>query len=251
MARFKNHYESHAHSLQTLTAIYEFDTFLDSLEVIADMGCGTGLDALWWATLTTRDDPPEPHNYVSYAIDKDIRRIDPRLSEIKKLRVVEADFETVRLPRTVDLMWCHDAFQYAINPLATLRHWNSLMTADGMLILTIDQSISSDYNRLVQRADSYCYYNHNICSLIYMLAVNGFDCKDAYVLKNVNDPWLHMAVYKSSVEPMDPATTSWFDLAEKELLHDSVVDSITRWGHLRQEDIIYPWFDKDWHRPRT
>jgi hypothetical protein len=78
-----------------------------------------------------------------------------------------------------------------------------------------------------------------------MLAVNGFDCRDAYLLKQFNDPWIQMAVYKSDVEPMDPKTTTWFDLADKNLLHPSVVQSITKNGFLKQEEIIMPWLDKE------
>jgi SAM-dependent methyltransferase len=251
MAHFKSAQESHAHSRQTMDAIYEFDTFLDSLEVVADMGCGAGLDAQWWSVLETRDEPPEPRNYYTYAVDKNIKRIDASTADIKRFRSVEADFETVKLPRKVDLMWCHDSFQYSTNPLETLRHWNSLMTTDGMLILIVNQNIRYEYNRLVDRTESQCYFNHNVCNLIYMLSVNGFDCNDAYILKNINDPWIHIAVYKSSIEPMDPKTTTLFDLADLNLLHPSVVNSLNRWGHLRQEDIIYPWLDKDWHRPKN
>ena len=78
-----------------------------------------------------------------------------------------------------------------------------------------------------------------------MLAVNGLDCRDAYLLKQFNDPWIQMAVYKSDVEPMDPRTTTWFDLADKNLLHPSVVQSITKNGFLKQEEIIMPWLDKE------
>jgi hypothetical protein len=54
-----------------------------------------------------------------------------------------------------------------------------------------------------------------------------------------------MAVYKSDVAPMNPRTTTWFDLADKNLLHPSIVQSITKHGHLRQEEIVMPWLDKE------
>ena len=72
-----------------------------------------------------------------------------------------------------------------------------------------------------------------------MLAVNGFDCKDAYFYKNRSDPWLFAAVYKTDIEPMNPAKTSWFDLADLGLLNDSVVQSLGTYGYVRQEDIIF------------
>ena len=55
MALFKNGYDSHQHSLEVLNLLYGYDSFLDNLKVIADMGCGRGYDAQWWAQLTTRE----------------------------------------------------------------------------------------------------------------------------------------------------------------------------------------------------
>jgi hypothetical protein len=78
-----------------------------------------------------------------------------------------------------------------------------------------------------------------------MLAVNGFDCRDAYLLKRWQDPWIHMAVYKTETAPMDPAKTSWLDLIDAGLLHPSVEGSINRNGHLKQEEIVMPWLDRE------
>ena len=248
MVQFKNAQESHEHSLQTLEILYGYDSFLDSLEVVADMGCGRGLDINWWATLETRDDPPEPRNYKCFAVDRNVTRVDPTVAALPNLKVVEQDFENKKLSRKVDLMWSHDSFQYVTNPLHTLKLWNQQMNVNGMLILILPQSTTTEYNRLVARGYNHSYFNHNLVSLIYMLSVNGFDCKDAYALKQENDPWLHIAAYKSDIEPMDPATTSWYDLAEKGLLNTSVENSLNKFGYVRQEDIIYPWLDKDFYR---
>lgn len=46
---FKTDQDSHAHSLQTLNLIANYDDFMDSIRVIADMGCGSGADINWWA----------------------------------------------------------------------------------------------------------------------------------------------------------------------------------------------------------
>jgi hypothetical protein len=83
-----------------------------------------------------------------------------------------------------------------------------------------------------------------------MLAVNGFDCRDAYFYKNMQSNWINVAVYKSG-EPMDPASTSLFDLADKGLFNDSMVGSINSHGYLRQEDIIFTWLDKDFYQAGT
>ena len=244
MDLFRDRYESHDHSLRMLDLISTYDGFMDSLTVIADMGAGSGLDINWWATAETNDDPPVPYNYVCYAIDKNISK----LTDLpKNVQVIQGNFEEKLVPRTIDLLWCHDAFQYALNPIGTLKSWNEQMTVNGMLAITVPQSSNYLYNRLVNRVYDGCFYSHTVCNLIYMLAVNGFDCRDSYMYKAPNDPWIHLAVYKTDVEPMDPATTRWYDLADKGLLHDSLMASINKHGHLRQEDIILPWLDRDWY----
>jgi len=251
MAQSRIAKESHEHSLTILETLYGYDSFLDSLEVVADMGCGAGLDLDWFATLETRDEPPEPRNYICYGVDRDVRSFNADTAQLPNVQIVEADMESFLLPRKLDLVWCHDSFQYVLNPLATLRHWNSMMNQDGMLIIALKQTVSTEYNRLVNRGINFSYYNHNLVNLIYMLAVNGFDCNDAYALKDPNDPWLHVAVYKSDIEPMDPATTNWYHLAEQGLLHPTVESSLNRYGYVKQEDILYPWLDKDWHQIKT
>jgi SAM-dependent methyltransferase len=233
------------HSLKILNQLREYDSFLDSLRVIADMGCGTGEDITWWATLETRDDPPKPYNYKCFAVDRD----PTKLSQIVQLPNIvrwEKDFTNTRIFSTkIDLMMAHDSLQYSHNPLETLKNWNYAMNVNGMLIISVPQHSGVEYNNYYSRSYSGCYYHYTPVNLIYMLAVNGFDCRDAYLLKKFNDPWINVAVYKSDIEPMDPASTSWIDLIDTGLLNISVVESIKKYGYLRQEDIVYPWLDKE------
>jgi len=77
-----------------------------------------------------------------------------------------------------------------------------------------------------------------------MLAVNGWDCRDGFFKKDANDPWLHAIVYKSEVAPMDPLTTNWYKLMEKQLLPETADASILKYGILRQRDLVLPWLDK-------
>jgi hypothetical protein len=60
-----------------------------------------------------------------------------------------------------------------------------------------------------------------------------------------NYGWIHFAVYKSQ-DPMDPASTSWFDLADRGLISDSAMKSLNKFGHVRQEELLFTWLDKDW-----
>jgi SAM-dependent methyltransferase len=209
------------------------------------MGCGIGNEIYWWATLETRDDPPKPYNYNCFAVDIDSSKL-AQIPNLPNLHKVNRDFnDSAIIPVSVDLMWSHDSLQYSHKPIETLRNWNELMTENGMLVLSVPQSNGVEYNRYYSRTYDHCYYNHTPTSLIYMLAVNGFDCRDAYLLKRFQDPWTHLAVYKSNIKPMDPAATSWNDLIELNLLHPTIVNSINRHGHLRQEEIVMPWLDRE------
>ena len=111
-----------------------------------------------------------------------------------------------------------------------------------MLCLTVPTTTNLQYYK--HKFISIGYYNHTLPSLIRMLAVNGWDCRDAYFKKDINEPYIHCAVYKSAVEPLNPATTGWYELADAGLLNESMEKSIDRYGYLRQEDLITMWLDK-------
>jgi hypothetical protein len=246
MAQFNNAHQSHAHSLEVLNLLREHDTFMESISSMADMGAGNCLDTLWWAQATTRDDVRDPLDLKCYAVDKKPKLID--FDQPTNMVYVQKDFETACLPQPVDVIWCHDAFQYAINPIETLGVFNQQMNTNGMLYLGIPMLTQHVYGKWQSIGQNYQYYNHTFLNIVYMLAINGFDVKDAYFRKAIDDPWLHAAVFKGSNELLDPATTSWFELAERGLLHDSLVQSIRQFGLVRQQDALYTWLDKALYR---
>jgi len=248
MALFKNAHYSHEHSLEVLNLLYGYDSFLDSIQTIADMGCGTGLDAEWWATLQTRDDPPEPRNYTVYAVDQTTKQIDPDLLKRNpNIIPIEKNFEERAIPRQVDLIWAHDSFQYARDPFKCLNVWKETLNKDGMLILSIPQGTYVYNGGLKVEQHSQQYYNYNILNLIYMLAVSGFDCNDAYFYRKDNSPWLYAAVYASQHEPLTQNAT-WYDLAERGLINDSLQNSVNKYGHARLDDLVVTWLDKDYYK---
>jgi SAM-dependent methyltransferase len=245
MGLFKNSYASHEHSLEILNMIYGYDSFLDNLRIIADMGCGEGRDAEWWATLTTRDDPPVPHNYRIFAVDKNIKEIDPDiLANNSNIKPLEGDFETRIIPTCVDLIWSHDSFQYAREPFKCLASWKKTLNVNGMLLMAIPQTTYLYNNKLVVANYSQQYYSYNILNMMYMLAVSGFDCRDAYFYRKENSPWLYIGVYASEHEPITQDAT-WYDLAERNLINDSVINSVNKYGYARLEDVVVSWLDKN------
>lgn len=250
MALFKNPYLSHEHSLEVLNLLYGYDSFLDSLTTVADMGCGAGLDVEWWASLMTRDDPPEPRNYTVYAVDQNLGEIDSGiLARNPNIITVEKNFEERVIPRQVDLIWAHDSFQYAQDPFKCLNTWKETLNENGMLILTIPQGTYVKNNSLITEQHSQQYYNYNILNLIYILAVSGFDCNDAYFYRKRNSPWLYAAVYASGHEPLTQQAT-WYDLADRNLINDSLINSVNQYGYARLEDLVVTWLDKDYYKIR-
>jgi SAM-dependent methyltransferase len=243
MALFKNAYDSHQHSLNILNLIYGYDSFLDNILTVADMGCGQGLDSYWWGNLETRDDPPEPRNYIVYAVDKDIGRLEPEVLATKNIIPIEGDFEERLLPRDVDIIWAHDSFQYARDPFKCLATWKRSMNINGMLIMAVPQTTYLLNNRLVVANHSHQYYSHNILSLIYMLAISGFDCNDAYFYRVDNSPWLYAAVYATENDPITEQV-SWYELAEKGLINDYLAKSVNKYGHARLDDLVVQWLDR-------
>lgn len=244
---FSDHESSHDHSLQTLQLLYEYDDFMSSVGTVCDMGCGAGLDLEWWATRTTRDDDPQPLNIICQGIDHEHSlRISDSTPNIKFL---QDNFESLaHAPRhKFDVMWCHDSFQYALDPLGTLRHWHGLMNPNAMLVLIVPQTTNVEGDTLAFDQPDYVYHNWTMVSLIHALAVSGFDCNSGYFLKEATDPWLHAVVYRSEHPPLDPRVTRWYHLADAGLLPGSAVDSLRRYGQVRQRDLVLPWLDKN-HR---
>jgi len=240
--QFGSEADSHAHSLSILNLLREYDDFMMSIDSVADMGCGTGKDLEWWATQTTRDDNPEPLNINCVGYDT----LDKLLVEDRHDNILysQRDFETEVTGTQYDIIWSHDSFQYAINPLQTLAQWNKMLTPGGMLMLSVPQSTNVVFNKQEYNQVDGTYFNYTLVSLIHMLAISGFNCDIGFFQKNANDPWINCVVYKSEHEPMDPRTTRWYDLVDKELLPKTAVDSINACGHLRQQHLVLPWLDK-------
>lgn len=249
-AVFYNDDQSHQHSRHTLESLYEYDDFMGSVTTVADMGCGTGLDLEWWATRTTRDEKPRPLNIKCTGID--LSETLAIAHKYKNITYQQQNFEDMvgSSKKRFDVLWCHNSFQYAVNPLNTLKNWYSLLNENGMLVLIVPQTTNIEYNVQCFDLRDYQYFNYTMVNLIYMLAVNGFDCQDGFFYKDINDPWLHAVVYKSTQAPRDPRTTRWIHLAEANLLPRTAVDSVNRWGYVKQQDLVLPWLDRSLHAMR-
>jgi len=241
--KFAHPGDSHQHSLSTLNQLFEYDDFMLSIRTVLDLGCGIGDDLEWWATRTTRDDNPEPLNIRCTGVD-----LAPGLSLTGKHNNVfyqSIDFEGPIAPTAngYDVLWCHDAFQFALNPVATLSSWWQLASPGAMLYISVPTTQRIYQRQLDYYLGSGCYYHHTLVSLIHMLATAGWDCRGGFFKQTPSDPWIHAAVYKSAHPPKDPKRTNWHELSELKLLPESADASIYAHGHLRQQDLIIPWLD--------
>lgn len=235
---------SHAHSLQVLESLYEFDDFMGSVETVVDMGCGSGLDLEWWATRTTRDLVPRPLNIKCTGID--LNESLGLTQRIKNVTYQRQNFEhdiVMGRKKKFDVVWCHDAFQYVINPFDTLRRWRQVMNPESMLCIIVPQTTNLEFNRQAFDQRDFVYHHWTIVNLIHVLAVSGFDCAGGFFHKQPDSAWLYAVVYNSKHEAMNPATTSWHHLAELELLPESVQQSLEKYGHVRQRDLLLPWIN--------
>jgi SAM-dependent methyltransferase len=244
MTRFGSPESSHAHSLTVLESLYQFDDFMQSLKHVADMGCGSGLDMLWWATRTTRDVGSRPLNIRCTGID--IAESCAATNRHKYISYVPQDFEqAIRVHKTrFDLIWCHDAFQYVQDPFRTLKQWRDVASPNAVLILMVPQTTTFALNREQIEQHDGCYWHWTLINLIHVLAVSGWDCARGFFQKNAGDPWITAVVYRGNHEPLDPRRTRWYELCDLGILPESAVKCIQRLGYLRQQDLVLPWIDK-------
>lgn len=242
---FSSPQASHEHSLRVLESLYEHDDFMESVGRVIDLGCGAdALDLVWWATRTTRDDTPIPLNISCVGVDTVVDSLAPPAKRAG-VHYIKHDLETLaQTKHRYDILWCHDTFQYMINPLGCLANWWNIANPGAMLVLMIPQTTNIEFQRQAFDLPSHCYYNHTVVSLMYMLATTGWDCSSGFFQKHPADPWINIIVYRSGHQPRDPRTTSWYHLAEQGLLPTSAMASLDRYGYVRQRDLLLPWLDK-------
>lgn len=244
MIDFHSPQASHQHSLLTLETLYQFDDFMQSIENVADMGCGPGIDMEWWVTRTTRDPNPRPLNIRCLGIDT--ADSCAASSRHRYISYLPQDFEQpIQVhKRRFDVIWCHNSFQYVQDPFRTLAQWRNIATSGAMLVLIVPQTTNLHLNReQFEQADG-CYWHWTLVNLIHVLAVSGWDCAAGFFQKLAGDPWLTAIVYRSEHEPVDPRKTRWYDLCDLGLLPESAVRGIQKHGYLRQQDLVLPWIDK-------
>lgn len=236
--------DSHTHSLETLNQLYEYDDFMFSIKTVVDLGCGSGDDLEWWATRTTRDTAAIPLEIKCTGVDLHDQ---PKL--VKKYHNVsyqKTNFEDpIVAPESgFDILWCHDSFQYAVNPIQTLTQWRAMASPGGMLAICVPITQRIHQRQLDYFAPAGNFFHYSIVNLIYMLAATGWDCRSGFFKLDQQNGWIHAVVYKSEHEPADVRTATWYSLSEQQMLPRSTDASIQAHGYLRQQDLVVTWLDQ-------
>ena len=224
-----------------LNHLYEYDSFLDSIQTVADMGCGIGVDSYWWATLPKIDE--SPRNIKVNAVDNALDLI--RCYQHENINYIAADFSNSGLPlNSQNLIWAHNSLQYSLNPLTTLSHWHDILTVDGMLVISVPYYFyMNTHNDITNVSTTYvngCFFNWTMGNLIMSLAATGFDCREAHFKIDRTENWLQAAVYK--LPKKHPINTNWYDLLP--YLPLTVEQALIKKGTFQESDIQVTWIDR-------
>ena len=225
-------------------------TFMESIDTLADMGCGFGEDLEWWATraLLDDDDNEIPLNIKCTGVDLHSDKSKHVAQQYDNIVFEQRDFEKeTNSTKRYDVIWCNNSFQYALNPFETLKTWREMMTDGGMIAMIVPATTYVEDNRTVITLGANTMYHFTTVSLIHLFAMAGFEV--AFMQQKLADPWIKLVAYKTKYEPMDPKTTSMYDLMGKHLLPHAAEECIHNYGYLRQDQLTLPWLDKTlrWH----
>lgn len=250
MAIFLSPSQNHEHSCETLNVLNQYQDFMDGIKTVADMGCGAGLDASWWANLTS--DNGVPRNIKVHAIDINLQG--QSIIHHPNISYINTEYSNTGIAKeSVDLIWAHDSLQYSLNPLATLLHWWDLLRDDGMLIVTLPYNFTVNTHLDIAKVDATytmgCYQNYTLSSLIMHLAATGFDCRNSHFKIDRTRGWLHAAVYKLPTSP-NPYM-NWYEMCERQLLLPSIEQEIFRKGSFNDTDIVCEWIDRSQYMLRV
>jgi hypothetical protein len=202
------------------------------------MGCGAGNDIFYFANLKTPEG--QARNIQCLGIDQDLKQF--RLGTPKNLKLIQSNFETVKLPTKADIVWSFDSLSYSSHPLTALLNFRENLHDSGMLFITVPQYTSIVDNRLITVCLDGTQHDFNICNLIYLLALAGFDTKDGFYYKQADIPLITAAVYKSESGPLSTNTT-WYNLLDKDLLPRFVAECVTQHGYAIAQKLILRWLD--------
>jgi len=227
-----------------LDLFYQYDDFMESIGRVVDLGCDTeALNMLWFANATTRDEQELPLN-IKCVGQSDIDKLLVKHNSISFQKGAPELLSKTK--KKFDILYCYDTLHFILDPYQALRNWWNIANKDAMLVIAVKQTTNVEFNVLEYNTQMNYKHHYTVPILLYMLAVNGWDCKGGFFKKAIDDPWIYVVVYRSDIKPMNPQTTNLYNLIEDtELLPDVAVKSIEKYGMIRQKDLVLPWLDSN------
>jgi hypothetical protein len=229
-------------SLEVLELLGAHHEFMGSIKNIAIMNDMHGDDAAWWSDYRHDDEQTKSHYKIKNFVTKNQCRSDNRRPNVKFVETNMSD--TGEEPESYEIIWANNCLQQSINPFKTLSHWWNLLKEDGMLCLSVPQTnYIDDIGRWKIHSYSGEYFSWNMTNLIQSLAVCGFDCRDGHFKQVRHDPYIWASVYKGTVSPQDPETSTWYSLKDLNLTPVHLDECIQRFGYVKHEFLKVEWLD--------
>ena len=227
-----------------LDLFYQYDDFMESIGRVIDLGCDTeAFNMLWFANATTRDGQELPLN-IKCVGQSDIDKLLVKHNSISFQKGAPEMLSKTK--KKFDILYCYDTLPFIVDPYQALRNWWNIANKDAMLVIAVKQTTNVEFNVLEYNTQMNYKHHYTVPILLYMLAVNGWDCKGGFFKKAIDDPWIYAVVYRSDIKPMNPQTTNLYNLIEDtELLPDVAAKSIEKYGMIRQKDLVLPWLDSN------
>jgi SAM-dependent methyltransferase len=229
---------SRLHSLNFLKIIYEYPEMLESIDSVLDVGSRDGHDAHWWAECDDGDESnPLPLNINVTALDNNPNwNKDFEHSNINK---VKADWDTITFDKKFDVVWAHSVLQEANNPLKFLHKMNEFTSDGGVMCLSFPTTINTFYGEPDHRIYETAKHQITIPSLIYMLALSGFNSRDGFIYKQPNTNVINAFVYKDSAEVFDYNEKSIHELLD--FMPEVCTQQIEKFGYITNKGLILKW----------
>jgi SAM-dependent methyltransferase len=232
---------SRSHSLNMLWGLSTFGEFMESISTVLDVGCGTGHDALWWATATDgAEESPQPLNIQVTGLDIQ-DNINKEYAIPGNLKFQFEDWNTVTFKKQFDVVWTHNTLHTTQDPLKFLHKMNEFCADGGMLALSFPTTSNMFYGDPDYRIYQEAPHSITMIHLIYMLVLSGFNCNDGFFTKQPGTNIISAIVYKDTDEVYNHGDCP---LAEyNDLLPDSCQEQLQKYNYLTNKGLLLRWLD--------
>lgn len=217
------------------------ESMWDQQLTILDVGCGSGKHAAWW---NSRRLPNPKEEYAPYTECKGIDLHEPNFDFKNQFEFVQGDYHKLPWERhTFDIVWSHYSLQYSVNPARALWEWRRVLKPNGRLYLTVPAHDYPNKGTVYHRIDHNYGSFFTVPSLLYMLAINGYNTGDAYFYRSKNEPFIRVdvSVNNSIKAPLNNLEVNLYQLAEMNLLPPHIAAALNKSGALKDEDFVITW----------